>query len=74
MVHVVETCIDEILMKGLKAFMLLKSTCMLLYIVFQFPKFAEIVQLTLADGSSRMGQVLEVSGSKAVVQVYPSYS
>lgn len=42
--------------------------------IFQFPKFAEIVQLTLADGSSRMGQVLEVSGSKAVVQVYPSYS
>lgn len=41
--------------------------------IFQFPKFAEIVQLTLADGSSRMGQVLEVSGSKAVVQVYPSY-
>lgn len=35
----------------------------------KFPKFAEIVQLRLADGSIRSGQVLEVSGSKAVVQV-----
>ena len=35
----------------------------------KFPKFAEIVDLHLADGSSRKGQVLEVSGSKAVVQV-----
>ena len=35
----------------------------------QFPIFAEIVNLTLADGSKRSGQVLEVSGSKAVVQV-----
>ena len=36
---------------------------------FQFPKYAEIVNLTLQDGSQRSGQVLEVSGSKAVVQV-----
>ena len=36
---------------------------------WQFPKFAEIVRLTLHDGSQRSGQVLEVSGSKAVVQV-----
>ena len=35
----------------------------------KFPKFAEIVNLTLADGSQRSGQVLEVSGAKAVVQV-----
>lgn len=35
----------------------------------QFPKYAEIVNLTLSDGSKRSGQVLEVSGSKAVVQV-----
>ena len=35
----------------------------------KFPKFVEIVNLTLPDGSSRAGQVLEVSGSKAVVQV-----
>jgi V-type H+-transporting ATPase subunit B len=35
----------------------------------KFPKYAEIVQLHLADGSLRSGQVLEVSGSKAVVQV-----
>jgi V-type H+-transporting ATPase subunit B len=35
----------------------------------KFPKFAEIVNLNLADGTQRSGQVLEVSGSKAVVQV-----
>jgi len=35
----------------------------------KFPKYAEIVQLCLADGTKRSGQVLEVSGSKAVVQV-----
>ena len=35
----------------------------------KFPKFAEIVNLTLPDGSQRAGQVLEVSGAKAVVQV-----
>ena len=36
----------------------------------KFPKYAEIVQLRLADGTIRSGQVLEVSGSKAVVQVH----
>ncbi len=36
---------------------------------FQFPQFAEIVELTLPDGSRRSGQVLEIAGSKAVVQV-----
>lgn len=36
----------------------------------KFPKYAEIVSLTLPDGSIRSGQVLEVSGSKAVVQVF----
>ena len=35
----------------------------------KFPKFAEIVNLELPDGSHRAGQVLEVQGSKAVVQV-----
>ena len=35
----------------------------------QFPSYNEIVQLTLPDGSIRGGQVLEVSGNKAVVQV-----
>ena len=35
----------------------------------QFPRFGEIVNLTLPDGSARLGQVLEVQGSKAVVQV-----
>merc|ERR1712226_1679656 len=40
----------------------------------KFPKFAEIVKLTLQDGTKRAGQVLEVSGSKAVVQVFEGTS
>jgi len=40
----------------------------------KFPKFAEIVNLKLPDGSERAGQVLEVSGSKAVVQVFEGTS
>jgi hypothetical protein len=35
----------------------------------KFPQFAEIVQLTLPDGTKRSGQVLEISRTKAVVQV-----
>jgi len=40
----------------------------------KFPKFAEIVNLTLPDGSKRAGQVLEVSGRRAVVQVFEGTS
>lgn len=36
----------------------------------KFPKYAEIVKLKLTDGSIRTGQILEVAGSKAVVQVF----
>lgn len=36
----------------------------------KFPKYAEIVTLTLGNGEKRKGQVLEVNGSKAVVQVF----
>lgn len=36
----------------------------------KFPKYAEIVRITLADGTHRTGQVLEISGKKAVVQVF----
>lgn len=35
----------------------------------QFPKFAEIVKLTLGNGEQRTGRVLEIFGDKAVVQV-----
>ncbi|KAI0981516.1 hypothetical protein GJ496_007980 [Pomphorhynchus laevis] len=38
------------------------------------PKFSEIVNITLGDGSKRTGRVLEVSGSKAVVQVFEGTS
>eukprot|EP00741_Cyanophora_paradoxa_P025673 tig00000388_g24777.t1 len=40
----------------------------------KFPKYSEIVNLTLSDGSKRRGQVLEVSGKKAVVQVFEGTS
>merc|ERR1719384_162255 len=40
----------------------------------KYPKFAEIVNLKLPDGSERAGQVLEVQGSKAVVQVFEGTS
>ena len=36
----------------------------------KFPKYAEIVNVCLSDGSVRKGQVLEISGKRAVVQVY----
>merc|ERR1712048_257344 len=38
------------------------------------PQFAEIVDLTLGNGESRRGQVLEVSGNKAIVQVFEGTS
>lgn len=40
----------------------------------QYPAFGEIVELTLPDGSKRGGQVLEVSGKKAIVQVFEGTS
>eukprot|EP00128_Syssomonas_multiformis_P018591 Colp12_sorted_trinity150504_noHs@8880 len=40
----------------------------------KFPMFAEIVELTLPDGTRRTGQVLEVQGSKAIVQVFEGTS
>ena len=33
------------------------------------PKYQEIVNLTLSDGTTRRGQILEVDGERAVVQV-----
>ncbi|XP_016194089.1 V-type proton ATPase subunit B2 [Arachis ipaensis] len=38
------------------------------------PKFQEIVNIRLGDGTSRRGQVLEVDGEKAVVQVFEGTS
>uniref|UniRef100_A0A8C7YC94 V-type proton ATPase subunit B, brain isoform n=1 Tax=Oryzias sinensis TaxID=183150 RepID=A0A8C7YC94_9TELE len=40
----------------------------------KFPRYAEIVHLTLPDGTKRSGQVLEVIGTKAVVQVFEGTS
>jgi len=40
----------------------------------KYAQFAEIVQLKLLDGSVRTGQVLEVHGEKAVVQVFEGTS
>lgn len=38
------------------------------------PRYAEIVNLTLADGEQRSGQVLEIAGNKAIVQVFEGTS
>uniref|UniRef100_A0A8I3WRB0 Vacuolar proton pump subunit B n=1 Tax=Callithrix jacchus TaxID=9483 RepID=A0A8I3WRB0_CALJA len=53
-------------------FLLYLMLCLLVYV--SFPRYAEIVHLTLPDGTKRSGQVLEVSGSKAVVQVFEGTS
>jgi len=40
----------------------------------KFPKYAEIVNVILADGSVRKGQVLEIYGKRAVVQIFEGTS
>lgn len=40
----------------------------------KFPKYAEIVNVVLGDGSVRKGQVLEINGKKAVVQIFEGTS
>jgi V-type H+-transporting ATPase subunit B len=35
----------------------------------KFPKYAEIVNVRLGNGTMRQGQVLEIKGKQAVVQV-----
>lgn len=40
----------------------------------QGPKYQEIVNIRLGDGTTRRGQVLEVDGEKAVVQVFEGTS
>lgn len=36
----------------------------------KFPKYQEIVNVRLGDGSIRKGQVLEIAGKRAVVQIF----
>jgi len=40
----------------------------------KFPKYAEIVNIHLGDGSMRRGQVLEIAGKRAVVQIFEGTS
>ena len=35
-----------------------------------FHRYAEIVNVVLADGEKRVGQVLEIEGKRAVVQIF----
>jgi ATP synthase alpha/beta family, beta-barrel domain len=42
--------------------------------MLQSPMFAEIVEVRLGDGTVRRGQVLEVDGNRAVVQVFEGTS
>lgn len=48
------------------------ACCMLLHL--QKPMYAEIVEVRLGDGTIRRGQVLEVDGNRAVVQVFEGTS
>ena len=36
----------------------------------KFPKYSEIVNVRLGDGSMRKGQVLEINGKRAIVQIF----
>lgn len=36
----------------------------------KFPKYSEIVNVRLGDGTVRKGEVLEINGKRAVVQIY----
>lgn len=38
------------------------------------PRYAEIVEVTLGNGEKRSGQILEVAGNKAVVQIFEGTS
>jgi V-type H+-transporting ATPase subunit B len=38
------------------------------------PRYAEIVNITLGDGEQRVGQVLEIAGNKAIVQIFEGTS
>lgn len=49
-------------------------TCIVRLSAGQIPKFAEIVNITLGNGEKRQGQVLEISGKQAVVQVFEGTS
>lgn len=40
----------------------------------KLPKYAEIVDITLGSGEKRQGQVLEIAGDKAIVQVFEGTS
>ena len=50
--------------------MALQTVALTFRSLVQKPTYAEIVTLKLGDGSSRRGQVLEIDGHKAVVQVF----
>nr|XP_022910379.1 V-type proton ATPase subunit B-like isoform X2 [Onthophagus taurus] len=73
--HMLCTCRDFIAQPR----MIYKTVCgvngpLLVLDDVKFPRFAEIVRIKLADGTNRCGQVLEISGSKAVVQVFEGTS
>jgi len=73
-IHLMYITIVKVLYWLLKRSLFIVTNAIIIFICLQFPKFSEIVNLTLADGTNRSGQVLEVSGSKAVVQVTGSRS
>lgn len=42
-----------------------------IHVFLSLDRYAEIVNVVLGDGTVRKGQVLEINGKRAVVQVIP---
>jgi flagellar biosynthesis/type III secretory pathway ATPase len=66
--------LDNVKVRGMNYHLTLLARRSHLSLILQFPSYNEIVQLTLPDGSKRGGQVLEVQGKKAIVQVFEGTS
>lgn len=58
-----------VILDNVKVSELLCMLELLSLVVLQLPKAAEIVNITLGSGEKRAGQVLEINGKMAVVQV-----
>ena len=59
----------QVLAHALASFQRVSYVCCRRCSCLQAPRYAEIVNITLGDGEVRAGQVLEISGNRAIVQV-----
>eukprot|EP00004_Rigifila_ramosa_P005733 TRINITY_DN163_c0_g1_i1.p1 TRINITY_DN163_c0_g1~~TRINITY_DN163_c0_g1_i1.p1 ORF type:complete len:502 (-),score=121.15 TRINITY_DN163_c0_g1_i1:142-1647(-) len=65
--YIVRPCLDYRTVQGVNGPLVILDNV-------KFPRYAEIVNITLGDGTQRKGQVLEVAGKQAVVQVFEGTS